>query len=496
MTTVEREQHAQALIKRLGIAYATILAVYLAASPFLAAVAPFYPSGFEPGVEGAGLLLQHLSPSSVFQAWLRGESSLNSPAVFAAVYAALAGSATLCWAAAIAVLHRYRDSVSAAHVRSVTKWSAAFIVIAIFATPVVVHDFWLSVGWGRIVASGANPYYVPIAIADLPFREPVELMTYGPLWAIATGATAALTGGSLLGTAVLQKILIGGAWLGCIAAVRALLRDRSQGEQALGVAATGWAPIALLHGIADGHTDSLMALPMVLWLLLLERGRPFGASMSLAASIAMKYVSAPLLVLHAFRGTATKDGNARWVRSAIACLAAVAVLIALFYRSPDFFGAATAMKSWRFFTPTAVIDGAMQRLGAAPPWLAPSIDFVLRAIVVGLVVTRLRVPGESGFRSAVLWTMLGILLAAVGHVWPWFLIWVLPLATIQLHRRSAWLVIGMTALSPFILIPWTVLPNLTASLRLGVPGVALYLGAAAGLLLGSEIRKDWLAKRA
>jgi hypothetical protein len=166
----------------------------------------------------------------------------------------------------------------------------------------------------------------------------------------------------------------------------------------------------------------------------------------------------------------------------------VILLVSVFYRSPDFFSAASAMKQWRFFTPTAIADGVAQRAGIGG-WFAPALDALLLLGVAAIVVDLLRRQSLSAFRAAVLWTMFGVLIATVGHIWPWYLIWVLPLAAVQLDRRIAWAVVGMAAAAPFVLLPWTVLPELNPVVRLGVPGVALYVAALGGLIAGRMARR-------
>src|SRR5258705_3928866 len=41
----------------------------------------------------------------------------------------------------------------------ILKWSLAFAVVSSFAYPIFTQDFWLSVVWGDMIASGINPYY-------------------------------------------------------------------------------------------------------------------------------------------------------------------------------------------------------------------------------------------------------------------------------------------------------------------------------------------------
>ena len=82
-----------------------------------------------------------------------------------------------------------------------------------------------------------------------------------------------------------------------------------------------------------------------------------------------------------------------------------------------------------------------------------------------------------------------LMLGVVGHVWPWFVLWVLGLAAIQPARRIAWFAVGIAAAAPFLLVPWTLNPDLAIKFRLTLPGILLYGCGAAAVLSSGAIRR-------
>ena len=478
---------ALVLIRRVGLAYCAVLSIYFLASPFLAAVAPFEEARMPGRAEGLGIPLSRIPlPQSVLAA-LNGRSFLSVPEGFLASYGVLVVAATMLWISALLLIRAHEDFITPAHVSSALRWSMVFTAILLFATPVLVHDLWLSVAWGRVVAAGSNPYYVePTRLADLPLGEPPGLMTYGPLWALISGASAALSGGSALAAAALQKVVIAGAWAASVRVVRLLTRNESPATQCRAVVLFGWSPLGLIQGVGDGHNDVVLVLPMLTWLLWSWRARTTRSTLALAASVMIKYVTAPLFLLHLARELVER----KRVRASLSSTAVAAGLMigamALFYRSPDFFAAARDLQSFHFFTPSAVIEGLGRWIGVPVGALSLLIDLSFFAGAIVVTWRWIRAPSEAAFRAAALWTMLAVLLGAVGHVWPWFVLWVLPLAAIQAKGRVRWFVGGLAAAAPFLLLPWTVAPALGPFWRIGAPGLMLYAIATGAMLFGER----------
>jgi len=80
-------------------------------------------------------------------------------------------------------------------------------------------------------------------------------------------------------------------------------------------------------------------------------------------------------------------------------------------------------------------------------------------------------PERDSFRLASLSVMTALLFAVAGHIWPWFVLWVLGLAATVPHTTLARWVIGVALPFPFIILAWTVFPEGDPFLK---PAIGLY----------------------
>ncbi len=257
----------------------------------------------------------------------------------------------------------------------VLKWSLAFAFVSCFAYPIFTQDFWLSVIWGDMVASGINPYYekfTPEMLDGLPLDHFPMTMSYGPLWALISGAIVAVTGKSILVTAAVFKVALAAAWCATLWLVDRIMRFTAPGSRALSLAVAGWIPLGVWQTVGEGHNDIAMALMALLWLFLLLRDK-WNAPLALAASTVCKYTMAPLLVVDALHCLRTR-GMPVWryaARLVLPALFSTAVLAA-FYRSPQFFDGIKLLSTWHFLQPAdafAAVNKAARRM-AGSAWVS------------------------------------------------------------------------------------------------------------------------------
>src|SRR5262249_57762485 len=91
------------------------------------------------------------------------------------------------------------------------RWSVVFAVVGVLAFPLFTQDFWLSMAWGRMAAEGTNPYhnlFTDETLTGLPLDHFPMAMSYGPAWAILSGAVMAVTGNSVLAPAILFNCVL------------------------------------------------------------------------------------------------------------------------------------------------------------------------------------------------------------------------------------------------------------------------------------------------
>ncbi|MGH7502343.1 MAG: hypothetical protein ACREL7_11355 [Longimicrobiales bacterium] len=487
---------------RIGLANALCLAAYVCVSWGLASVVPL--DATEP-LEGE--VLNRWAERVAFLgegvgAWVRGESALADPARLTIAYAApLALSCIL----TLYMLSRLsRATADERTVRSIMRWAVMFTLIVFFAAPVLVQDFWLSAGWGRLVAQGGNPYYTsldPGLTRGLPLDYLGLLTTYGPLWTLLAGAVMRVSGTSALAAGVLFKLLLAGAWIGALLLLRSILRDRSSRAQCIALIITGWLPLGAVQAVGDGHNDVVMAFFVMAWLWLLLRARPVVASLALAASVVIKYLSAPLFLIeiaHAHR-TLKQSWRAYLPRAlAVALLGFGAT--AVFFRDMDFFASTRHMADWHFFTPRSAVT-ALGRLAGVPPGFdnAGGLTVVGLAVAASLVFIAIgglyclrywRTPTPDTLRLAVFGVVGALLFGVVGHVWPWFLIWGLLSAGLAPESWLARWTVGSGIGACFVMLPWVAWPDLDS---IGPPGLAL---CAFALLFSFFVPREWFGVKA
>lgn len=378
--------------------------------------------------------------------------------------------------------------------RLLRRWAIAFALVCVPAAPVLVQDFWLSIAWGRMVLLGLNPYMTPLNPAEvpaavlrsLPLDNQLSGMTYGPLWALVSAATVFLAGGRALAAATLFKLLLAAAWIGSLWLISRLVRGKPLPQQAAAIAVFGWLPLSVRQTVGEGHNDAALVLLLLAWLLFRTRRRDVRAALALAGSIAVKYVTLPCVLLDLADHLRARRRLLAYTGSALLLAGFLAGIFGVFYRSPRFFAAAWSMTSWHFFTPADALfplDFALGRLtgahvavfGDLGRWLFPALALLLLGRF-------LRKPDDDSRATAVLAVLAAVLFGAIGHLWPWFLLWMLaPAALVPGSPFSRWIV-GLALALPFATEVVFFFPDLGNFVRFFVNSFYLHLLALAWLV--------------
>jgi alpha-1,6-mannosyltransferase len=426
--------------------------------------------------------LEALGPG--VQAFVTGQSPLARPWTFLLAYCVPLLLSTGSFLALLVLLGRHHAHLDARSPRLLFRWALAIVAASLLAAPVLAQDFWLSIGWGEMVVRGLNPYYVglpPDILSRLPLDHVRRRMTYGPLWGVISAAVVWGVGEHFVLAALVFKCALAAAWSGTLWLVWSLLRGRSLWHQCAGLAVFGWMPLSGAQTIAEGHNDVFMVAPLLLWLAAIERDRPMAGSMSLAASAVVKYVTAPLFVLDALHLRGSR-GRSLWsyLPQAIIAAGLMVAVLAFFYRSPEFFAPMARMARWRFFTPSNAVLAVGKLVGLDFRGLALITLAVFPVLAVASIVRYRAEPSTESFRTAVLALMCAMLFSAVGHVWPWFVLWALaPAALVPSTALGRW-VIGVALASPFPLLMWRISP---ASDHFYTPSLVMYTAAVLWFVL-------------
>lgn len=385
--------------------------------------------------------------------------------------------ASLAALALVLILRRHAARLDEGAERAMLRWSLAFGVACFFAYPVFTQDLWLSAVWGRMIVANVNPYhhlFTPEALAGFPLDHFPMVMSYGPGWAIISAAVMAMSGSGVVVAGVLFKAVVAAAWIWSLYLIRAIMAERTPLERALALAAFGWVPLAVLQSVAEAHNDVVMGAFLLLWFLLLLRGRAT-APLALMASALTKYVTAPLFLLDIIH--AVRRERLSWrgyvLRMIAPALYGIAV-VGLFFRSPQFFDGVRMVNDWHFLQPHHALIAIEYTLGIDLDPVAWAIAVFFPAIAAVRLGAALIEPTPERLAKAMLAIMATILFTVSAHVWPWYVMWILIPAVLVPHWWLARFSIGVAFMAPFMAGSWWIAPFED---HFGGTAFALYLGA-------------------
>ncbi len=345
--------------------------------------------------------------------------------------------------------------------------AVSLALCAVFAFPTYTPDFFLSIAWGRMFADGQNPYYAsltPEIFGTLPGSrfEEGDRFTYGPLWAVLTGGLGRLSGRREWLEFFLHKAVLLVAWLGTLFALRRMAGRRGLRDRLLVTCLVGWLPAAVYLAIAEGHNDILMVFFVSLWLEAVDRKDHRLAPLWLACSCLVKFITLPLIGLELL--AARRAGvifTRRYILTMAACGIASLLALFVFYEGPGFLQATRRMQNWVFWVPSyyAVNVAALAGL-QLPIVLVDRLVTVLGITSAGAVLWHgIRKPSWESWLTSGLAVMACVLLTLVGHVWPWFALWLVPFLAVLWPARVAGVLLTFLLMVPFLDLGWILAPD-------------------------------------
>lgn len=323
--------------------------------------------------------------------------------------------------------------------------TAVLAIPAFLAPPVLSTDVFYYAATGEMAATGAgNPF-----VATLDRFPQIELgrfvywtdfpTPYGPIWTSLSALLAWLVPDAPVPASLSFKLVAAAAHLLTALAVFAAARHFRRESATLAVVLYAWNPLVLLESAGNAHNDALAALLAVgaYWLLLRGHGYlGYGAAL---ASVGIKATFAPLAGVYAIRRAMGRDWWSAACHLAVLVLAAVLVLIALYW--PYWEGPATLspLRAQSTVVPRGPLVAALDLL--ARPVLS-SHSLRMKVIVgitlaatmcVGLwaLLRALRIsasgrPREIGLEMHLTGTTLAVFTLVFSRSYPWYAL--VPLA--------------------------------------------------------------------
>jgi hypothetical protein len=367
-----------------------------------------------------------------------------------------------------------RTPIDASHVQAAWRWTVLMIAIAVITYPPLSGDMSYYIATGRLVARGGDVYtdFISPGDAEGLFLRPgynLARFPYGPLWAWLSAVVASIGRRRVLLELLLMKAMIGTAYGVTVASVRHLIGPDLPRKQLLALLITGWLPIGVHVIVADGHNEGVMMGLALLGLLALARSSRI-APFWLIASVLVKYVTVPLLLVAAWRYRRERAWTELALLGVLGTL--LAILVWPIFSSPQ--TRAAFRTEWQFYSPAHAIRWAIP-----DPTLASILLWLFRGSLVLWFVRTWRATRDRDL--SINWNVMAVgsicLLLGAGYLWPWYLWWSLPFVALSQRSSEMRVMLPLAVLLPLIDVIW--LPTGESPWR---GTIVLYSGLIAGFL--------------
>jgi alpha-1,6-mannosyltransferase len=322
-------------------------------------------------------------------------------------------------------------------IRALLATIVAAHVILLLGPPLISQDVFGYLGFARLGAlHGLDPYthVAAEAPADPVFLFvgwPFKLSPYGPLFTLASYATAPL--GLAVGLWALKAFAVASS-LGAVALL--MLAAERLGRSPRWVAAfVGLNPVLLVLAVGGAHNDTLMMLLLAAALALTagDGARFRGGAGALVAAVGIK-VTAGLVLPFLVLGSSTRARQRLRVAASAAVSLAVLAGVGLIGFGTHALGFLSAVGEQQQLVATHSVPAETARLvglSGTPDWWR---QLFILAFAIALVFALWRTARGADWRVAAGWTTLALLLSTAWLL-PWYAIWVLPLAAVGGDRR-------------------------------------------------------------
>ena len=395
------------------------------------------PVGFLAGALLCKILLQHApadvavdlaQPLAVVTYW-QGYGALLFAALAAAMAIAAAGYA---WAL------RGKIAPGTAAVLCALACGAALAVPVVFSSDVYAYA-----GYGDLALHGLNPYAHARIVLHDPLLDAVQwqwgnpppMCVYGPAFVWLAREVVQFT--LPLGAAA---PLWGFRAIACIALVTcaplAYAAFAPFGERVRRVAAAGIAlnPIAI-WSCAEGHNDALLLAVVLAGFALAQRGRVFAGALTVALSALVKapgLIAAALFAVHAWHDPGRRLRVAGGAVLGAGIVAALAI--------PLEYGVQTHLAGAGHYFPQYSLQALLAYALPAPFAYAIILVPCAAAALYGLWLV------ASGELRGAQWIALGAW-CAVPNPYPWYALWILPVAFVAWRTPQARAIIAASLLA-------------------------------------------------
>lgn len=324
----------------------------------------------------------------------------------------------------------------------------AAIVLFALAPPLFSQDVFSYLAYARIGAlHHLNPYVAsPAAIAADPVFGYVGWVgtpsTYGAVFTLLSYSSAVLSPAVALWA---TKAVVALAVVGVLALVWRIAEIRG-GDPQRAIVLVGLNPLVLVHVIGGAHNDALAILVAVAGVYLAVAGRSTWSGVAATVAAAIKVSVAPVGV---FSILGTRHRGRAFAGALAAAALVAAVSIAAFGRhSVDAIGLLGETQQHASFY--SVPSRLTWLVSSAFGFPAQDISGVVRGVFAGVgvavavVLLGLAWVRKGDWIALAGWTTVAVLVATA-WLMPWYVLWLLPLASVAAGKRLPATAIVLTA---------------------------------------------------
>jgi hypothetical protein len=335
---------------------------------------------------------------------------------------------------------------------AVLTLSGGLLLIAVLAPPTESHDVWSYVMIGRTAAvHHSDPYQHPSsAFRDDPFRLRVDPVwrhsrsVYGPVFVALAAATVKVTGDSPWRGRVAFQLLAALAVLASLIVVDRVTRGDPRALAFIGLNA-----LVVVVTVNNAHNDAFVGLA-VLGAVVLARRRPAMAGLVLGVAALIKIAAvlpAGVLALWLFRHQARRAayvlGGVAAAVTAAGYAAAGPASVTVLSTARDRMNRGAIWYPVREFvvhlqTGSHATSKALQAArDTTGPRLSTLSTVAVIALAVLIVVRAKREPAVVVAAAVLAYAVLG------AYIFPWYLVWGVPVLALAWRSRMAWLAIAL-----------------------------------------------------
>ncbi|MHB8363621.1 MAG: hypothetical protein ACYDEK_03505 [Vulcanimicrobiaceae bacterium] len=361
-------------------------------------------------------------------------------ALFIAVAAASAVYALLLRAALRGEYAVARTAVRDACIASALALAAALAFPVIFSSDAYAYG-----AYGAMALHGIDPYahlrltaHDPLfAAAIWQWGNPPPVCVYGPafVW-IASLVAGALHGYGVAAQLLGLRILASLALVACAPLLYAVMVGFPPTHRVAAAIGIALNPVAIWSA-AEGHNDALMLAVVLAGFVLARRGRLASGAFAIAASALIK---APGLAAAAALAAFEWRDRSRFAR--VAAGAAAGALFVAIVSLPFEWGVRNVLVPHGHYEPQFSAQYLLARAlqAVVPPTLALPLGAALVLTAAGALACYGILLAARGTREGALYMALGLWLA-IPNPYPWYALWILPVAFMALESRVAWMLV-------------------------------------------------------